>query len=99
MVNYIEKDKKRRFLVLKNHKKRSILKDTLKKTNITLGERYEAQMKLTKMNFNSSKIRVTNRCNISGRVHGVDKLFKISRIKLRELIANGLLPGIKKSSW
>ena len=48
---------------------------------------------------NSSFIRIKNRCIISGRSHGIHRLFKLSRIQMRELASNGNLMGIQKSSW
>ena len=68
-----------------------------KKTS--LQERFQAQLKLSKLPRNSSKIRVRNRCEITGRPHGVYRKLKISRIALRELTLAGKIPGMIKSSW
>ena len=59
----------------------------------------EAQLKLNKLPKNSSKIRIRNRCEISGRPHGVYRKLKISRIALRDMASSGKIPGITKSSW
>ena len=99
MVNFVGKDKKRRKLFLKSFQKRVNLKKKLKDKNISFEERYLAQIQLTKMNRNSSKVRIKNRCILTGRSHSVLRLFKISRIKIRELVAMGLMPGLKKASW
>ena len=99
MVNFIEKDKKKRKLFLKNLKKRSRLKLKLKDKNLDFKDRLETQFKINKLPKNSSKVRLKNRCVISGRSHSVLRIFKISRIKIRELIAMGLIPGVRKSSW
>jgi small subunit ribosomal protein S14 len=99
MVNFVGKDKKRRKLFLKKFKKRTYLKKKLKDKTISFEERYLAQMQLTKMNRNSSKVRIKNRCILTGRSHSVLRLFKISRIKIRELVSMGLIPGLKKASW
>jgi small subunit ribosomal protein S14 len=56
-------------------------------------------MKLSKLPRNSSKIRVKNRCEITGRSRGVYRKLKISRIALRKLSLEGKVPGMIKSSW
>ena len=66
---------------------------------IDLAERFAAQLKLTKLPKNSSKTRIRNRCEITGRPHGVYRKLKISRIALRDLGSSGKIPGITKSSW
>ena len=48
---------------------------------------------------NSAKIRVRNRCEISGRPRAFYRKLKMSRIALRELGSRGLIPGLVKSSW
>ena len=55
--------------------------------------------KLNKLPKNSAKIRVRNRCEVSGRPHGVYRKLKISRIALRDMASSGKIPGITKSSW
>jgi len=99
MINFFEKDKKRRKLYIKNLKKRSALKTILKNKNIVINERYDAQIKLLKMNTNSSKIRLKKRCVLTGRASGIVGPFNISRIKLRDILGYGLIPGVQKSSW
>ena len=99
MVNSINTDKKRRKLFLKNLKKRNTLKESIKNKELSNFERYSAQLALQKMPRNSSKIRIKNRCIITGRTHGLVGPFNISRIKLRELVSNGLVPGVKKAIW
>jgi|TARA_B100000530_G_scaffold324802_1_gene261900 small subunit ribosomal protein S14 len=47
----------------------------------------------------SSKVRLRNRCNITGRGKGYMRMFGISRIKFRELASNGMIPGVTKASW
>ena len=68
-----------------------------KKTPLT--ERFAAQLRLNKLPKNSAKIRVVNRCEITGRPHGVYRKLKISRIALREMASSGKIPGMTKSSW
>ncbi len=54
---------------------------------------------LAKLPRNSAKVRVMNRCQITGRPHGVYRKLKISRIALRQLGLQGKIPGLVKSSW
>lgn len=99
MVNSINTDKKRRKAFLKNLNKRNKLKLLIKDKNLDTFEKYKAQIALQKMPRNSSKIRIKNRCIITGRTHGLVGPFNISRIKLRELALNGFIPGMKKAIW
>src|ERR1700730_5755297 len=62
-------------------------------------ERFVAQLKLSEMPRNSSRTRIRNRCELSGRPRGVYRKFKLSRIALRELASSGQIPGMVKSSW
>lgn len=54
---------------------------------------------LDKLPKNSSKVRLHNRCSITGRPKGYMRIFGISRIQFREMASNGLIPGVKKASW
>ena len=56
-------------------------------------------MKLQKMPRDTSRIRVMNRCELTGRPHGVYRDFKLSRIAFRELAHRGMIPGVTKASW
>ena len=95
----IQKNLKRMKLVKKYANKRSALKKIINNRKLDLSERFEAQLKLNKLPKNSSKIRIRNRCEISGRPHGVYRKLKISRIALRQLGLQGKIPGLVKSSW
>jgi small subunit ribosomal protein S14 len=99
MANFIERDKRKRNSYLKFFEKREKLRKDLKNKSQTMSNRYEAQIKLNKLNKSSSNICLSNRCIITGRTHSISKLFRISRIKLRELISAGSVNGTKKSSW
>ena len=68
----------------------------LEYNNNTLIRYFNIKKRLAK---NSSFIRIKNRCVVSGRSHAIHRLFKLSRIKLRELTMAGSLPGVVKSSW
>ena len=79
-------------------KKRNKLKKIIMDKKLTLEERFKAQQKLSKLPRNSAKVRVMNRCQITGRPHGVYRKLKISRIALRQLGLEGKIPGMVKSS-
>ena len=95
----INRNLKRIRLVKKFEKKRKKLKSIIYNKKLSLEERFEAQKKLTKLPKNSAKNRIRNRCEITGRPHGVYRKLKISRIALRQLASQGKVPGMIKSSW
>jgi len=95
----IQRNLKRIRLVKKYAKKRLALKKITNDKKLPLNERFKAQLKLAKIPRNSAKIRIRNRCEITGRPHGVYRKLKISRIALRELASKGIIPGMTKSSW
>jgi len=86
-------------LAKKFESKRKKLKKIVMNKKINLNERFEAALKLAKLPKNSAKIRVRNRCEITGRPHGYYRKLKMSRIALRELASMGKIPGMTKSSW
>ena len=98
-LSSINKNNKRIKMSNKYYNKRKKLKDIIMDKNISLQERFKAQQKLSKLPRNSSKTRVMNRCQITGRPHGVYRKLKISRIALRQLGLQGKIPGLVKSSW
>ena len=98
-VSAINKNNKRIKLVDRLYKKRLALKKTIMDKKLPLEERFIAQQKLSKLPRNSAKNRIMNRCQITGRPHGVYRKLKISRIALRELGLQGKIPGLVKSSW
>ena len=95
----IQKNLKRIKLAERYAKKRAKLKKIINNKKLELSERFAAQLKLNKLPKNSSKIRIRNRCEVSGRPHGVYRKLKISRIALRDMASSGKIPGITKSSW
>ena len=95
----IQRNLKRIRLAKKFLKKREALKKIIKNKKLPLDERFKAQLKLAKLPRNSAKIRIRNRCEITGRPHGVYRKLRISRIALRELASSGKRPGMTKSSW
>jgi len=95
----IERNLKRIKLAKKFEKRRNNLKKIIKNKKLPLEERFKAQLKLAKLPRNSAKNRIRNRCEITGRPHGVYRKLRISRIALRELASKGKIPGMTKSSW
>lgn len=95
----IETNLNREKLVAKYANRRKKLKAIIMNKTTAPGERFAAQLKLNELPRNSSRIRLRNRCMITGRPRGYYRKFKMSRIALREGALFGLLPGVKKSSW
>ena len=95
----IQKNLKRKNIVKKFNNKRQSLKKKIMKKDLTIEERFKMQSKLNELPRDSSKIRVRNRCKLTGRTRGVYRKFGLSRIKIRELSMSGELPGVAKSSW
>jgi small subunit ribosomal protein S14 len=95
----VEKNKRRRRLVKKYAGRRERLKATARDKNLPTEERFAATLKLAQVPRNSSKTRIRNRCEITGRPRGVYRKLKMSRIALRDLGSEGLIPGLVKSSW
>ena len=95
----IQRNLKRIKMVKKYSKKREMLKKIIKNRKLPLEERFNAQLKLSKLPKNSAKIRIRNRCEITGRPHGVYRKLRISRIALRKFASEGKIPGMTKSSW
>ena len=98
-LSSVNKNNRRIKLADKFYKKRQKLKKIIMDKKLPLEERFKAQQKLSKLPRNSAKNRVMNRCQITGRPHGVYRKLKISRIALRDLGLSGLIPGMTKSSW
>ena len=95
----IEKNKRRRRYVEQKDAKRRRLKAIAEDRELPAEERFAARLKLAEMPRNSSKTRIRNRCEMTGRPRGFYRRFKISRVALRELSSRGLIPGVVKSSW
>ena len=98
-LSSVNKNNKRIKLSDKFYKKREKLKKIVMNKKLPLEERFKAQQKLSKLPRNSARNRVMNRCQITGRPHGVYRKLKISRIALRQLGLQGKIPGLVKSSW
>ncbi|TBW55932.1 30S ribosomal protein S14 [Marinobacter halodurans] len=98
-VSMKNRELKRQKTVEKFAAKRAELKAIIKNPNISDEERWDAQMKLQKLPRDASPARLRNRCQVTGRPHGVLRKFQLSRIKLREAGMRGDVPGLTKSSW
>ena len=98
-LSSINKNNRRLKLANKFYEKRKKLKKIIMNKKLPLEERFKAQQKLSKLPRNSAKNRVMNRCEITGRPHGVYRKLRISRIALRDMASSGKIPGITKSSW
>ena len=98
-LSSINKNNRRIKLSNKFYKKRERLKKIIMNKKLPMQERFIAQQKLSKLPRNSAKVRVMNRCQITGRPHGVYRKLRISRIALRQLGLQGKIPGLIKSSW
>ena len=98
-VSSIEKNKHRGELVDKYADKRAELKAIINDRDKPLDERFAAQLKLNELPRNGSKVRLRNRCGVTGRPRGYYRKLGISRIALRDLGNTGKVPGVVKSSW
>jgi len=95
----IEKNNRRRKLAKKYSGRRSRLKEIAQNKSLPMEERFAAALKLAQVPRNSSKTRIRNRCEVTGRPRAFYRKLKMSRIALRELGSQGLIPGLVKSSW
>jgi small subunit ribosomal protein S14 len=95
----IEKNNRRRRLTKKFSGRRARLKEIARDREKPMEERFAAFLKLAELPRNSSATRIRNRCEVSGRPRGYYRKHKLSRIALRELGSQGLVPGLLKSSW
>ncbi len=95
----IERNEKRRKLTARYAARRAALKEVANDRSLPMEERFAARLKLAELPRNSSRVRIRNRCEISGRPRGNYRKFKMSRISLRDLASAGQIPGMVKSSW
>ena len=98
-TSIVEREKRRRMMVDKFATKRAELKSVIKNSASTDEESWDAQLKLQSLPRDSSKVRIRNRCAITGRPHGYYRKFGLSRTKLREAAMRGDVPGLVKASW
>ncbi len=98
-ISMIQREKKRAKLVAKYAAKRADIKAKLKSEDLSYEEAEALRTTLQKMPRDASPVRQRNRCEITGRPHGYFRKFGLSRIKLREAMMRGDVPGLRKASW
>ena len=95
----VEKNKARKLKVKSNFNRREKLKKIIMDKKISQEDRFNATMKLAALPRDGSSTRVRNRCELSGRPRGFFRRVRLSRIAMRQLAANGQIPGMTKASW
>lgn len=95
----IEKNEKRKRMVKRYAVKRAALLAVANDREKPMEERFQARLKLARLPRNSAKVRIRNRCGVTGRPRGYHRKFNMSRVSLRELASDGLIPGVVKASW
>jgi small subunit ribosomal protein S14 len=95
----IEKNRRRAKMAKRFENKRSQLKDVARDRDATPEDRFQAYLQLAELPRNASKVRVRNRCELTGRPRGYYRKFGLSRIALRDLASEGQIPGVVKASW
>lgn len=95
----VEKNNRRRKMTARDAAKRKALKAIVMDQSKPLEERFRAQLKLSAMPRNGSKIRIRNRCEVTGRPRAFYRKLGMSRVALRQLGNSGVIPGLVKSSW
>lgn len=98
-VSRVNKNNKVAKMVKKFAAKRAKLKAIISDRSADLADRFEATQELAALPRNGAANRYRNRCELTGRPHGVYRKFKLARNMLRKLANEGLLPGVRKSSW
>jgi small subunit ribosomal protein S14 len=95
----VERNKKRRLMAQQYAARRAALKAQARDASLPPEERFNAQLKLAELPRNSARVRIVNRCELSGRPRAYYRKFKLSRIALRDLASKGQIPGVVKASW
>ncbi|MBA4792384.1 30S ribosomal protein S14 [Phenylobacterium sp.] len=95
----VNRNEKVKALVKQYAEKREALKAIANDESLPLEERFEARLKLAELPRNSSKVRIRNRCDVTGRPRAYYRKLRMSRVALRELGSLGQIPGLVKSSW
>lgn len=95
----VEKNKNRADLVERYKKRRTALKVVIGDRAASVEDRFRATLKLASLPRNGAPVRLRNRCALSGRPRGFYRKFQLSRIALRQLASDGMIPGMIKSSW
>jgi small subunit ribosomal protein S14 len=98
-LSSMEKNKRRTKLSKQYLARRTALKTIIMNKETSFEDRFAAQVKLAELPRNGAKVRVRNRCELSGRPRGFYRKLRLSRIALRDLASRGELPGMIKASW
>ena len=98
-TNMVEREKRRAKIVKKYAAKRAQLKELIRSPKTSPEARADAQVKLQKLPRDASPTRGRNRCASTGRSRGVYRRFGLARVKVREAVSRGELPGVSKASW
>lgn len=98
-TSVVERDTKRRRMAKSLGGKRKKLKAIIMDRDTNDEDRFAAVIKLSQVPRNSSKVRIRNRCALTGRPRATYRKFKMARNKLRDLASKGQIPGMVKSSW
>jgi small subunit ribosomal protein S14 len=98
-TSMVEREKRRAGIVKKYAAKRAQLKELIRSPRTSPEARATAQAKLQAQPRDASPSRARNRCAITGRSRGVYRKFGVARVKVRELVNRGEVPGVSKASW
>ncbi|HUY01991.1 30S ribosomal protein S14 [mine drainage metagenome] len=98
-LSVINREGKRAKLVAKYATKRGELLAVINNAKLSDEERMAARLKLQQLPRNANPTRQRNRCQITGRPRGVFRKFGLCRLKLREAVMRGEVPGMTKASW
>ena len=95
----VNRNKKREYMASRDKAKRESLKSIVMDRTLPVEDRFDASMKLAQLPRNGAKVRVSLRCEMTGRARANYRKFKLCRIALRDLASSGQIPGMTKSSW
>jgi small subunit ribosomal protein S14 len=98
-LSSVNKNERRKALAAKYGRYRTELRNKANNPNVPDEERAAARLKLAKLPRDTSPIRTTVRCSITGRPRGNYRKFGLSRMAFRSLAHRGMLPGVTKASW
>ena len=98
-LSSVNKNNRRKKMVKKYAAKWASLRAIADDKNKPIEERFAATLKMATLPRNSHPTRIRSRCALTGRARGNYRKFGISRLMLRELASQGLIPGVTKSSW
>ncbi|MGH7695242.1 MAG: 30S ribosomal protein S14 [Gemmatimonadaceae bacterium] len=93
------KNEQRAELVKRYGAKRKALREKIRNPKTSDEARAKAYAQLRDLPRNSAAIRLRNRCAMTGRSRGFVRAFGLSRMAMRDMALNGLLPGVRKASW